>query len=150
MPHPWKHLRSFWSGLWATWSCRCLCSLHEVGLDELYRSLPTQGILWFQVFFYILLSTTVGFTGILFFFSSLAFKLIKGKLVPKTESRTWVFPYAWGIEFVLAKKRSWCFSPHYTVELHVSWTKQSYSNNYYMMPTPQSLGIDLSVPDVDW
>jgi len=28
MPYPWKHSRSGWMGLWATWWCwRCPCSL---------------------------------------------------------------------------------------------------------------------------
>ena len=31
MPHPWKHSRPGWTGLWATWSCwRCPCSLQGV------------------------------------------------------------------------------------------------------------------------
>ena len=31
MPHPWKHSRSGWMGLWATWSSwRCPCSLQGV------------------------------------------------------------------------------------------------------------------------
>ena len=30
MPHPWKHSKSGWTGLWATWSSwRCPCALQE-------------------------------------------------------------------------------------------------------------------------
>jgi len=36
MPHPWRHSRSGWMGLWAIWSgWRCSCSWQGVGLDGL-------------------------------------------------------------------------------------------------------------------
>ena len=45
MPHPWKHSRPGWTGLWTTWSgWRCPCSLQG---DWARRSVPTQTILWF-------------------------------------------------------------------------------------------------------
>jgi len=32
MPHPWKHSRSGWMGLWATWSTwRCACPWQGFG-----------------------------------------------------------------------------------------------------------------------
>jgi len=45
---PWKHSRPGWTGLWAPCSSwRCPCSLQGVGLGDLWRSLPSQSILWF-------------------------------------------------------------------------------------------------------
>jgi len=48
MPHPWRHSRSGWMGLWATWPSGS-SSVHGRGFGKIWslRSLSTQSILWF-------------------------------------------------------------------------------------------------------
>ena len=51
MPHPWRHSRSGWMGLWAPrWSCGCHCSLQGSWTTWPLWSFPTQTILWFYEF----------------------------------------------------------------------------------------------------
>ena len=49
MPHPWRHSRSGWRGLWATRSsCRCPCSVQGSWIRWPLKSTPTQMVLRFH------------------------------------------------------------------------------------------------------
>ena len=52
MPHPWRHSKSGWMGLWAIWSsCRCPCSLQESWTRWYLRVTPNSNdpmmVQWF-------------------------------------------------------------------------------------------------------
>ena len=60
MPHPWRHSRSGWTGLWAAWSsCRCPCSLQG------RWTITFKGLFQFKQLYYLQISRGHGSNSVL-------------------------------------------------------------------------------------